>query len=283
MSLKSILYKRLLEYYNYGKEVNPDSEYDIDMRDLSYHADILLKKAAFGAYTKLRDIPKMDKKVKIAFALSLYDAIGNPATYDEARPTSDVALAVDHVHSKGLNPKFIIGKFKTGTRGEYIDQTSKDIRIYYQEGFIEDINQLKAYNEFTPQALYKLFIQRLKSTTMHELKHFYDDYRSEGQFANTKQYKKYLSAIDTHQQSNAVSRVDKDKADNEIYKQYVNLPHEISAKFVQTIHKLNLNKPLKDVLNDLAFVYDSWDLLNSKDRKILSDRLTIYWNKKHNS
>lgn len=101
-----------------------------------------------------------------------------------------------------------------------------------------------------------LFIGRdgLQAVLLHELQHAFDDFRSEGKYRGNDELDIYGFPIKKN------------------YKQYLNLKHEIDARFAQTFSTINFYDKNKirdfdDVLNDFKNEFVGFNILSSKDKK----------------
>lgn len=114
----------------------------------------------------------------------------------------------------------------------------------YPEIYVKNFNHIIVNN----------FIQMFRETIIHELQHWYDDIRSKG---------KYF-----------------DKNDNNNIQQYLNLSHEISARFTENVSKLddvNEYDNFKDYFEHFINMFDGWKNLDEKIKKRLTVRLFTHY------
>jgi hypothetical protein len=157
---------------------------------------------------------------------------------------------------------------------------TRKIRIYLKKETFEDFNRVKEQGfeilkdpeiseedkkqEFNDQ-MYRFYLYQYESVLLHELQHAYDDYRSKGkairhsdEFQDKKQ--KYLDIMNTD-----MARFLNDEQMNMIQdyqKDYLNLKHEVDARFAQAIKKtdmLDTDHEYWDKYDDLKVVIKPFD------------------------
>jgi hypothetical protein len=124
----------------------------------------------------------------------------------------------------------------------------------------------------------------LSSTLIHELQHAYDDFRSGGQTFNTKEFFEYSKTI----RNNIASDIGNDI---ELFKQYINLPHEIWARYSQTMENLHFytfdftddNKikyimyDMNHVIKDMGRNFSHFNQLSDEMKKKLIWKTAQFW------
>jgi hypothetical protein len=134
--------------------------------------------------------------------------------------------------------------------------------------------------------LHSKISSRLHNFLMHELQHAYDDYRSKGMVYNTKQFQDYWKQY-------AENEVNQTKMEDlEKFKKYSNLPHEVWARFSQTVAGLDFMNvdldasedyfiyrmtPVKDVVKRFTWRFPGYKLLPEKVKWTLIKRMSQFW------
>lgn len=188
---------------------------------------------------------------------------------------------------------FLIPMKSKATKGDYSVNLSKKydrhdyktIRIYFDDSLVnilkDSIVEKKTNNRtIEPHDIYVKLYFKLISIVIHELQHAYDDYRSEGIIYNSKEFKQYLEKY-----ANEEEIQDKEEELEKI-QNYLKLPHEVWARFSQSMDKLrftesNLEKnadgnhylkykmrPLKTVLNEFFYTFSYWASLYDSGNKL---------------
>lgn len=185
-----------------------------------------------------------------------------------------------------LNVYISIGDKKTGKphgsysvyRDKYYNPYSErelDVNVDFNK-LKEDINrEMEKKGELDSQDLFLILFNPLYKTLLHELQHAYDDYRSKGKSYQTKEFDKYRKK---YLQSDVVGDITKNGLKR--FEKYVNLPHEIWARFTQAMYDTHfiiisrennevdfIMKPIKEVVKDFKTEYDYFDKLSDKMKK----------------
>ncbi len=184
-------------------------------------------------------------------------------------------------------------QLRVKNKAEFNPKSERDISVHY------DYNELKEsidsmINEkdkqgrlFSVSDIYAKLYNRFYSTLVHEIQHAYDDYRSGGMAYQTKQYINYLKKYEPQIKDNIIqSQVD----DFEKYKAYLNLPHEIWARFSQTIHELQFYDvdfgthsfiykmiPMNEVIKRFAYKFNGYRVLSDDMKKKLIRKIAQFW------
>lgn len=182
-------------------------------------------------------------------------------------------------------------------KGAY--DTPKTIYLYYQRNasYLKDIwdmmnnryIQIGSTTPIKPEAtdLYIKLYYPFHSTLLHELRHAYDDYRSNRKYLKTKRWEKHKKHLDTLTPLNPESE-ESIKQHSEKEKSYLRLAHEINARFSQAIAKTHFDqltddweskvkRPFDDVLKDFKYKFDNWRHLTPKMQQWITKRLYKYW------
>jgi len=140
--------------------------------------------------------------------------------------------------------------------GEKFDpRRERAIRIFYDEEYISNFvnRKYEEKGDLKDYELKSLFKKEFESALLHELQHAYDDYRSGGKIYQTKQWEDYLEKYGT-KIDNAIKDTQIDTIKK--YKEYVNLPHEIWARFIQTISEIKFFEAVDFDEKTENFVYE---------------------------
>ena len=194
-----------------------------------------------------------------------------------------------------------LGSYSTDLDNEYVSQDNRSIQIYIQgfERLLDYINERIRQDgtNFDADDLYfQLFSaisgshkgtsQQAYSTLVHELQHAYDDYRSKSKALNTKQYRKhgdkYMSNVADQQTDQRVEK----------FISYVNLPHEIWARFSQAMHLVSFTKhdfkngtfeqtmiPIHDVVKDFKINFNYYNEMSDKMKRKLINKVAQFWHR----
>lgn len=186
---------------------------------------------------------------------------------------------------------------KSSIKGYY--KSPKTIYLCYnsQDSFLKDIWEMqnKKYISFgstvpqesTSTDIYVKLYFPFHSTLLHELRHAFDDYRSKGNYLNTKRWEKYKIKSDALEPFNPESEQSV-KQHSEKHKSYLKLAHEINARFSQALAKVRFDKfddnwehkskkPFNEVLKDFKYEFENWRILTPKMQQWITKRLYKYW------
>ena len=177
-------------------------------------------------------------------------------------------------------------------KGEkYNPRTERDINLYYDYNrFKEKIDEMLKEHVISRSDFYSKLYYEFYASLVHELQHSYDDYRSGGMAYNTPENEKYREKY-LQKSDNNVSRSQIN--DLESYREYLNLPHEIWARFSQAMIKVRFytwdydksnNKqivymmyPLNQVLKDFKYAFDNFGVLSPEMQKRLYRKVSQFW------
>lgn len=231
------------------------------------------------------------------YSITLHEAFQN--SKHQYKKINEFLRLSQNIRVSLCNPK------NEKTKGEYKHATGynvglqKEIILYLRSGLIEELKtkiseSISKGHEITYYDLYYSFYYEFTSTLIHELQHSYDDYRSRGNAFTSKEYKKYnelLNKIKIKQTSEELI----DKEEFSRYAKYLNLPHEIWARFSQAVFKIRFAKgevlknekgqhylkqniyPILDVVNSLKREFSGWEKLSDKMRKKLLNKIVQFW------
>lgn len=202
---------------------------------------------------------------------------------DFVEQTSIKIFPVTWIDKEGTKGRLSYGSAEKNFGKEYFE-----IKLKYQGNNVEDINEiLRKYPDVTAGDVYFKLFYIFFSTLLHELQHAYDAWRSKGKAFNSQQTPEYLKQQDIANKLELKNREDltpeEVDAISNSYKAYLNLTHEINARFAQAMHKVrmvglddNLDdvmKPWDGVFKDFQIYFDGWRVLSDKMKRKLTRRL----------
>jgi len=220
-----------------------------------------------GKYTKLVGWLENSEKTRIYIENNTH-----------VNPDDKVQGTYSHLVDKSYNPKF-----------------EREIELYYDDNFLKDLKSrildyTKSYNKpFSARELYLAFHFPFNSPLLHELQHNYDDFRSDSKMYSTKQFRSF---IELSQRKKAAS---KHEFLNSHGAKYLNLPHEIWARFSQTIDKIMFAssdfvqdergrdylksemKPLQKIVREFKWKFVGFHILPDDMKKRLIRKISQFW------
>lgn len=190
----------------------------------------------------------------------------------------------------------------------------RTVTVFYGTDFLERLQdhifESKSYNVHD---LRHDFFYQFLSPLMHELQHTYDDFRSDTKAYKTKEFKDYIKRWENSEKHQAAASESEDKEEfMERIKAYLNLPHEIWARFTQimmndmefTTADLEIENegtpkergyfkyemiPLRRVMMRFAAIFPGYHILNDDMKKRMQKRVAQFWHieqdkvKEHNA
>lgn len=160
--------------------------------------------------------------------------------------------------------------------------TTARITVYIDKSIQEDLEKLIEKNGDIDYEDVYFEIYIYNSSLLHELQHAFDNYRSKGEALKdrTGYDANKRKALPLEFMSN-LSSEQKDILE-QVYKQYMNLPFEIDARFTQAIADIIFIShgkllPWDKVYTFFKKSFKGWDYLNIKDRKRLVRRLSQFY------
>lgn len=177
------------------------------------------------------------------------------------------------------------GSFSFNTYG-------REITLYYGDEFLDKLKEYhnKGYD------LASILYYEFNNTLLHEIQHAYDHYRSGGKallqsdkFINNKIIKTELKK--TFDEGGKLSQDEIDFI-NKHHNQYLNLKHEVDARFTTALSKLRIFKskyddnfeplfyyvtPWEEVIKNFKFEMAGWDKLTTEEKKRLVRRLYQFY------
>jgi len=203
--------------------------------------------------------------------------------------STNIRIAPTSIPIRGR--KSIKGELEYGPPNNFNEEYYK-IWLKYENKDLDEINQIfdKDGREVTTTDIYFKLFYMFYSTLLHELQHAYDAWRSKGKAFGGQLKKSYTSAqekadmlMKTKSGYDELTPEEIDAINNSRLA-YLNLVHEINARYAQAMQKIVLTgmdfKTFDDVKEDWNKVYkdfkinfEGWRHLSDKMKKKLTRRL----------
>ncbi|MFW6225364.1 MAG: hypothetical protein ACOC3V_00230 [bacterium] len=165
-------------------------------------------------------------------------------------------------------------------------ERSIEIRYDYDE-LKKDVDELLNYknNNITSNDLYFKLFYKLYSALVHELQHAYDEYRSKHKMYQSKENIEYVKKY-------GKEGIKKEQLDDlNKMKEYLNLPHEIWARFSQAMINVNFYTfdfldndtieyrmySIHDVVKDFKRKFHEFKSLSDEMKKKLINKVVQFW------
>ncbi len=193
-----------------------------------------------------------------------------------------------------------VNRNNDGVRGN-LSRTIKYSDSMKRQVFVEDtLNELSKlkkeksddFGEFDDVEIYTHIFRKFFSTTLHELQHAYDNYRSKGKSFN-KQTPEYRDKLNKSSELKDKRELKDEEREfmKKLSHQYLNFPHEINARFTQTIKDIAFSdlvnndeggwrfkmNSLRNVIIKFKSSFNGWNILSDKDKKRLIRKLSQFW------
>jgi len=259
--------------------------------DETYKSINEIKKLATDIIKSIAEnnIHQIKQRGQIDYLYGTYLNDVNAENYDELKnfiKEANISITIQQKHPDSTTK----GMYTTYS-GEipYKPEHPNDIVIYIDdipELYSKINNEIKEYgvDKYNVNFLHTDLFYDMYDTLVHELQHAYDDYRSKGKTYQTKEYQKYL---EKYIRGNVESQINKDI---EQAKKYVNLPHEIWARFSQAMIKTRFTKmdfkdkkvilemkPIRKVVKDFKRHFDHYRELSDKMKRKLMNKVVQFW------
>lgn len=168
------------------------------------------------------------------------------------------------------------------------------VTIFLVENILLELSKSKrkSLGDYTSDDLYFSIYNDLISTTIHELQHAYDGYRSKGKSFN-KQNSDYIERREKAYTLKSKEELEKEDRDflNNLTDEYLNFPHEINARFSQAIKEMDFTKliknddgkyifsmhPLQEVVNSFKLYFKGYNILTTENKKRLIRKVSQFW------
>ena len=203
-------------------------------------------------------------------------------------------ILVQFIRSSNKNRR---GSYTWTNDADYDTTKNRSIYLYYDEEelFINLDGKLKDSKKLDSSDIYFSFWYKFASTLEHELQHAYDDYRSNSNIFRAKKSQKYDDKYILP--SGKEMEFDDPIKQGYKYKEYLNLQHEIWARFTQTISKIRFStidfketedgrsylnykmKSLDEAIKNFRYEFSGWQVLSEKMKKKLVGKVSQFWHK----
>ena len=244
------------------------------------------------------------------YPVTLIDVYNNSPNHDKftkLKEFLDKSRNVEiYMKTKGGTTK---GTYSRPERRHYRESDYRTIDINISEPDMASMKRyitekIKSYRDFPQNEVNKILLETITttfdlsfhSTLIHELQHIYDDFRSDTKAFKSKEQTEYTKLQKKATQLDDVFREEYLES-LEMYKKYLNLPHEIWARFTQLIHGIKLTtsdmvtndngdyyfkydmRNLNQVMKDFDTYYRGVEYLTPEMRKRLIRKLSQFWHK----
>jgi hypothetical protein len=181
----------------------------------------------------------------------------------------------------------------------YLNSKKYDLTLYYNKELNKELIEMcKDYRKrnlkFTSSSIYNRIFFTFYDSLIHELQHIFDGFRSMNKAL--KQSSEYTRLRNNAERISWKREEEMKEEEKELYnkwsKIYLNLPHEISARFTQAVRKTTFvdleftddstkyyytEIPFKKVYRDFKRNFKGWDILTDKYKKRLTRKLSQFW------
>lgn len=276
----------MISYIPQGYKHNILDETFVSVNEIKTLTNDILKKVANNNYQQYN----RDKEFKYIYGLRLSDM--DSSKYKEIKDFIE-KLNVEISFSPknpSINSYGEYGNYETKKSQYFNPHLLRNITIYYDYNLVKNRidDVIKDHEEVEAFDVYSKLYYQVNSSLTHELQHAYDDYRSNGMSYNTKQFKAFKEKSYNKNTKIARSQIN----DLETLKRYLNLPHEIWARFSQAMVKLrfytmdfdNQGKiieykmyPLQEVMKRFKYEYENFGVLSDNMKKRLYRKVAQFW------
>lgn len=255
--------------------------------DETYKSVSEIKELASDVIRKIAEenLDLINKQKKLIYLYGMFLKSIDSSKYEELKDFIENTHIVISINNK--RPKDPRGQYTVFTHDKYNPRLEREINVYVD---LEKISnrideEFKEKDELRTQDLYMILFYEMYSTLIHELQHAYDDYRSKGKAFKTKEFDKYRKKYMQDKIDDVV------EYDIERFTKYVNLPHEIWARFSQAMRETYFADldddetgsyyfvmiPLKDVVKSFKYKFDYYERLPEKMKKKLINKVVQFW------
>lgn len=268
MKLIEILNQELFDL----SEAILDETYDT-ISDIKKLANDLIKQTAEFNYEEIERTGKFQYLYGVP--LNSVDGTKYPSLGNFVQ---DMKIHIFYVTNNNNGNKGEYSYYRTLEKNKFNPKIEREINVYYDfESFKSEVNTYIREGKLNLGMFYSL-IFRMYSTLVHELQHAFDDYRSGGQIYNSKEFKDYRN--DNRSIMDDLNKV----------KKYLNLPHEIWARFSQTMLKLRFYDvdftddgvvyrmyPLNGVVKSFPYYFEGFAHLSQNMKRKLISKVAQFW------
>jgi hypothetical protein len=231
-----------------------------------------------------------DKEFKYIYGLRLTDMDSNK--YKEIKDFIEkMNIEISFSPKKeGITDYGNYGRFPAEKKQWFNPHTLRNINVYYNYNDLKNIidNNIAKYGDLGEYDIYYELYNSMYSSLVHELQHAYDDYQSSGMAYQTKQNQEFINKHYVEDRGIMRSQIN----DLATLKKYLNLPHEIWARFSQAMIKLRFYtkeydnqgnvieykmSPMKNVLNSFKIHFDNFGVLSDSMKRKLIRKAAQFW------
>lgn len=230
-------------------------------------------------------------RYKLFVATTVKDAVGDKINkFDELKEfieNTNVRYELKESLNDGIKGNLTHSKYKN-------DMT---ITVYYRKNMLTELSEtrkkrLEIGGEHNSDDIYFEIFNDLYSTTIHELQHAYDKYRSGGKSfkKQTSDYENRRFKANELKKKAELEEEEKEFIDT-LNKEYLNFPHEINARFTQAIQNTSFSElvkndegnyrfemlPLDDVLKSFKLHFKGYNFLDEKSKRKLIRKASQFW------
>jgi hypothetical protein len=266
-----------------NKNILKEGYKEID--ELSYLANMIIEELSKKHYTITNKI--IENKPSVFYFIESKFYIYNDIIKNNESKFTIINDFIKNLSNNQNDIKILISHIINKDNGNY-DSNNKTITIYNATKIIpaiKDYIKSNEINEPIPNSqqykIFNLFAQDLlKPTLTHELQHAYDDFKSNGKYRTDKKSKNYYKNL----------MFSLNEPNENIYKDYLNLPHEYWARFSKYISKYPIFIKSRFVEQNFYTLLNSFktspiiqynQIEEDSDKKRLIKALYKYWYLKH--
>lgn len=226
---------------------------------------------------------------KITYLYGIYLNEIDSSKYDEIKDfidESNIAISINDKWSH--NPKGSYSVIMSKDKHEFNPKSGREIDIYVDkivELYSKINKKIEENPDYNEQDLYFDLFYEVYDALIHELQHAYDDFRSKNKVYQSKQFNKYREKYMQGVEDNIDQEAKK-------FVKYLNLPHEIWARFSQAMYRVSFvtwdrerskedflfkMKPIKDVVREFKYEFNGFKLLSDKMKRKLINKVVQFW------
>lgn len=262
--------------YNYNNYLHLIFEGINEIDELYILADEIIEYFSFN-YKEIEEEIEADGYMNYPLVKMIY----NTKNYKTLVPFfSNFKLTIEA--SVDFNSDKMAGVFIPDKYNEY-DNEGSVLLNYGSKRFKDSLERSKKKYNNIQEAYKNSLTETFKLILVHEIQHAYDYFRSESNFRKNKQTYKYNKKYSEVELSDDVKQNDAFFRSEDYQNTYLKLPHEVWARFSETVGVLDYNKPFNDVLNDFKKKLRGYDILSDNQKKRIKNTLYKYYDTKKGS
>jgi len=265
---------------------------EIKLIDETYASINEIKKFASDVIDKIAEInfDVLSRNNVIYYLYGTYLNAVDSSKYKEIKDFIDNTNI--YVYVNNMNKPYLHGSYGMIYDKNYNPIIEREINIY-----VRDINEVfdkintnyKENPNYSAKDLYMNIFYSLYSTLIHELQHAYDDYRSKNRIYHTRKFdtfnKHELKKIEASKNNEIANDIQQGL-------RYLNLQHEIWARFTQALYHTHFTtleftdddkgyyfkmKDVHDVVKDFKRNFELFRVLSDKMKRKLISKIVQFW------